>query len=63
MSDRAEELFKTVMQVLAVLALLLIFGMLAHKGYADISRLAREHPGSGFWDALARYVFKNMAGG
>ena len=32
-----------------------------HKGYADVSMLAREHPG-GFWQALARYLFRNLAG-
>jgi len=63
MGSRVENLFKTGMQLLAVALLVLIFAMIAHKGYADISRLAREYPGSDFWLALVRYLFKNMAGG
>jgi len=52
-----------VLQVVAILGLVLIFAVILHKGYADIARLAQQHAGSDFWAALARYVFKNLAGG
>jgi hypothetical protein len=63
MSTRGEALFKTALQVVAILGLVLIMAVILHKGYADIARLAREHAGGDFWAALARYVFKNLAGG
>jgi hypothetical protein len=63
MSARSEALFKSVLQLVAILGLLLIFAVILHKGYMDIARLAREHAGGDFWAALARYVFKNLAGG
>lgn len=63
MNARGEALFKSALQILAILGLLLIFAVILHKGYADIDRLAREHAGTDFWAALARYVFKNLAGG
>ncbi|HZY16896.1 MAG TPA: hypothetical protein VFE82_00360 [Ramlibacter sp.] len=62
MTRRTDELFKTVLQVLAILALAGLVGMLLHKGYADVTALAQQHAGSGFWKALARYVFRNLAG-
>ena len=54
---------KTVLQVLAILMLAGIVLILLHKGYADMTQLARDHPGGGFWKALARYIFRNLAGG
>ena len=63
MSTRAEQGFKTALQWAAIGLLLLIFAVLLHKGYADVSRLASEHSGADFWRALARQVFKNLAGG
>lgn len=62
MSKRAEERFKTVMQVVAILMLAGIVGMVLHKGYADMTALAAENAGGNFWQALARYVFRNLAG-
>lgn len=59
---RGEEAFRTVLQVLAILALAGIIGIIVHKGYADFTALAREHPGEGFWRALARHVLRNLAG-
>ena len=50
-------------QVFGVLALVLLLGMVAHKGHADISRLAQKHSGSEFWVELGRYVIRNLAGG
>lgn len=62
-STRAEERFKTVLQVLAILLLALICAIVLHKAYADVSRLAGERSGADFWRALVRYLFKNMSGG
>ncbi|MDB5752342.1 MAG: hypothetical protein JWP65_2763 [Ramlibacter sp.] len=59
---RGEEIFKTVLQVLAILMLAGICLMVLHKGCADITALAREHPGDGFWGALARQLFRNIGG-
>jgi len=59
---RVEEHFKTVAQVIAILLLAGIIGMVLHKGWTDMSALAREHPGEGFWLEFVRYVFKNLAG-
>ena len=61
MTKNANERAKTFFQVLAILGLAGIVGMVLHKGYADVSALAREHP-DGFWRALARYLFRNLAG-
>lgn len=63
MSTRGEALFKSALQLVAILGLALIFAVILHKGYGDVARLAREHAGTDFWAALARYVFKNLAGG
>ncbi len=63
MSTRGEALFKSALQLVAILGLALIFAVILHKGYADIARLAQQHAGSDFWAALARYIFKNLAGG
>lgn len=63
MNARAEELFKTALQVLAIACLAAIVLVILHKGYADVSRLAREHSGLDFWSALARHVLRNLAGG
>lgn len=51
------------LQVLAIVLLLMMFAVLLHKGYADVSALAREHGRGDFWPALLRYVFRNLAGG
>lgn len=59
---RAEEWFKTVAQVLAILLLAGIVGMVLHKGWTDFSALARVHRGEGFWLELVRYLFRNLAG-
>ncbi|MGV3494134.1 MAG: hypothetical protein ACO1OY_09710 [Ramlibacter sp.] len=59
---RAEERFKTVAQVMAILLLAGMVGMVLHKGWTDVSALAREHRGEGFWLELVRYLFRNLAG-
>ena len=55
--------FKTALQCLAILGLIGLAAMVFHKALADVSLLWQQHSGSDFWAALARYVFKNLAGG
>ena len=43
MPSRAEEHFKTVLQWLAIALLALIVGIILHKGYVDVARLAEAH--------------------
>lgn len=62
MSRHADEIYKTVLQVVAILMLAGIVLMVLHKGYADVGQLARDNPGGDFWKALARYVFRNLSG-
>jgi hypothetical protein len=60
--QRGDELFKSLLQVLAILCLAAICLIILSKGYTDVAALAETHKGS-FWQALARYVFRNLAGG
>jgi hypothetical protein len=60
---RLESAVKTVLQVLAILLLAGICLTILHKGYVDMSALARSHGGDAFWPALLRYLFRNLAGG
>lgn len=62
MDKRNEERFKTVLQVIAILGLAGIVLLVLHKGYTDMSALARENGGGDFWPSLLRYVFRNLAG-
>lgn len=55
--------FKTALQLLAIAGLIGLAAMVFHKAFADVGVLWQQHSGSGFWAALARYVFKNLAGG
>ncbi|HEY8356965.1 MAG TPA: hypothetical protein VIL30_05840 [Ramlibacter sp.] len=59
---RGEEIFKTVLQVLAILLLAGMCAMVLHKGFAEVSALAKAHPGEGFWGALGRHLLRNLAG-
>lgn len=63
MDTRTTEHVKTVLQVLAILGLAGICLMILHKGYTDMTALARSHPGEGFWPELARYLLRGLAGG
>jgi len=54
---------KTLSQLLAILCLAFLLGMIVHKGYSDISALARQHSDDEFRLALARYFLSNLAGG
>ncbi|HYE38811.1 MAG TPA: hypothetical protein VEB23_02695 [Ramlibacter sp.] len=60
--ERGGERLKTVGQVIAILMLAGIVGMVLHKGYADFSALAQQHPGESFWPAFVRHLFANLAG-
>ena len=62
MNDRANERFKTVAQIVAILMLLGIVGMVFHKAWVDFSALRAANPGADFWPALGRYIFRNLAG-
>ena len=62
MNPRSEQIFRRVMQWVAIGLLAGIVGMILHKGYADVSMLAREHSGDGLWRAIGRYIFRNLAG-
>ena len=50
-------------QVVAIALLFVIFMMIAHKGYHDLSRIAEKHSGKAFWVEMARYAIGNLAGG
>jgi len=54
---------KTALQVLAIAAGVLIYSMIIHKGYTDVSALAQKHSGAEFRRALLRYFIGNLAGG
>jgi hypothetical protein len=61
--ERLASWARRIPQVLAILALAAICLVILHKGYMDVSALAKENARGDFWPALLRYVFKNMAGG
>jgi hypothetical protein len=54
---------KSLPQVLAVICIGVIWSVIVHKGYVDISGLAERHAGGQFWVELARYFLRNIAGG
>lgn len=58
-----DDLFKTTLQVLAILCLIGLFSMIGHKAVADVVVLAQQHSGGDFWAALARHLLRNLAGG
>lgn len=51
------------MQVLAIICLTLMFSVILHKGFADVSLIARLHSGREFWFALARHYMLILTGG
>ena len=51
------------LQKAAIAVLVVICSIILHKGYVDISALARKHSGEEFWVALTRYFIGNLAGG
>jgi hypothetical protein len=56
-------MFQTAMQVVAVLCLVLIFAMIFHKAFADISGLAQQYSGRELWAAIAWKIIWNIASG
>ena len=63
MGNDRDGLFRTALQVLAILCLIVLFATIFHKAFADVSALARQYSGGDFWAALARLVLRNLAGG
>lgn len=57
------DMAKTLLQALAVLGIVLIWLVIVHKGYVDVSALAQKHSGLEFWRALAVYLIRNLSGG
>jgi hypothetical protein len=51
------------LQKVAIAVLVLLYSIILHKGYVDISALARKNSGQEFWVSLARYLIGNLAGG
>lgn len=64
MRDRTPaDLFKTAMQVVALLCLAAYFGLLVHKASVDLRALAEQYPGREFWPALGRHFLRSLGGG
>ena len=49
--------------MLAILCLVGLVSIIAHKAFADITVLSQQHSGADFWVALARHLLQNLAGG
>ena len=49
-----------IQQALAIICLCLMFSMIIHKGYNDISALIQNNPGD-FWPAFSQYIINNMS--
>jgi len=63
MRDSYSRIGRTVLQVFGWLGIALILSVIFHKAFADIALLAQRHSGLTFLAAVARYLFKNLAGG
>jgi hypothetical protein len=63
MGKHHDNLFKTAVQLFAIVCLIALFSMVFHKAFADLSVLAQQHSGADFWAAVARHVLRNLAGG
>ena len=55
-------LLRRAAQLIAILALLAYFFLLAHKAFIDVSALLAAHPGD-FWVALGRHFLRSLGGG
>jgi hypothetical protein len=53
---------RRIQQALAILVMLVIWLMIVTKGFSDIAVLLQSEPDD-FWRALAKYFFRNLAGG
>lgn len=60
---RTDAALQMLVQALAIAGLVLIWAMILHKGYTDISLIADRHSGAGFRLEVARYLIGNLAGG
>lgn len=58
-----DEAAKSLMQIFAIICAALLFSMIFHKAYVDVSALAELNSGAKFWLALARYFLRNLGGG
>jgi hypothetical protein len=63
MRANSAETIRVVSQAIAIVCLIFLLGMIAHKGHADISLLAEQHSGQQFWVEVGRYLINNLAGG
>lgn len=63
MSRHTVEALTTLLQILAILCIALILSMILHKASTDVSALAWQYSGEKFWEALAKYFLRNLAGG
>lgn len=62
MRNDRDEHFKTGLQIFAIVCLIGLFSVIFHKAFIDISVVWQQHSGGDFWVALARYLFRNLAG-
>jgi len=60
---RLRNLWPALQQRLAVLAMVALLSMIAHKAHHDLSIIAEKHSGAEFWRAVGRYIIGNIAGG
>lgn len=51
------------LQKFAIALLVLMGGVILHKGFTDIHALALRHSGDAFWRALLRYLLANLGAG
>jgi len=51
-----------VVRIVAFLCLVLLYFLIMHKAYTDVSSLSQKNP-DGFWRALGTYFICNMAEG
>ncbi len=62
MPRHPDDLSKTLLQIVAILALAGLVAMVLHKAFADVSVVWQQHSGTEFWKALGRYLLRNLAG-
>lgn len=62
MSNKRDEHFKTALQIFGIVCLIGLLSVVFHKAFIDVALLWRQHAGGDFWAALARYLFRNLAG-
>jgi hypothetical protein len=60
--DDRSSVTKRILQIVGILCICLMFSVIIHKGFNDISALIQKNTGD-FWRALVRYFISNLAGG